>query len=121
MRKRVVGMVNLDTLAIDGVYSITNISTKAMVEWFRRVAKAKGMTLGEYAIWGGDSDSTSFKRGGMEAISIAGASEATIFDSIHSDKDTMASFSLPHYKLSFLLTLAVLADMDLSARAPGAI
>lgn len=121
VRKRVIGMVNLDTLAIDGNYTITNISTKAMVEWFRRVAKAVKIALGEYAIWGGDSDSTSFKRGGMEAISIAGASENVIFDIIHSDKDTMAAFSLPHYKSAFLLTLATLADMDLSARVPAAI
>ena len=48
----------------------------------------------------------------IPAITVFGASMDVIFDIIHSERDTMAAFSLPHYKNAYLLTLGLLKALD---------
>ena len=64
-------------------------------------------------LWGGDSDSSSFRRAGIPAMTVLGASRDVIWDIIHSENDTIAHFSVFHYRNAFLLTLALIKKLDL--------
>lgn len=105
--------VNLDTLAVDGTFSWTNNSSRALLELVKQTAAEGKFDLKEARLWGGDSDSSSFRRLGIAAMTLFGVSPGRIFDIVHSKKDTMAVFSLPHYKNAYLLTLALLRRLDL--------
>jgi len=119
-RKRIDAMVNLDTLAVDGTFSWRNNSDRSLLDLIQRVAARARLALTETTLWGGDADSSSFRRYGIPAITVFGASQDVIFDIIHSERDTIAAFSLPHYKNAFLLTLETmktLAEKPLSGFA----
>jgi len=105
-------VINLDTLAVNGTFSWENNSTRSLLDLTREVADAEKLDLTEATLNGGDADSSTFRRVGMPAMTLFGASEDVIFDIIHSAKDNMASFSLPHYKNAYLLTLALLKALD---------
>jgi len=111
-RSRIDSMVNLDTLAVDGTYSWKNNSTRALLDLIRAVAAREKFDLSETALWGGDADSSSFRRAGIAAMTVFGASPDLIFDIIHSEKDTVAYFSLPHYRNAYGLVLALLRVLD---------
>ena len=111
-RKNIAAMINLDTLGVDGTYSWKNNSTRSLLDFFMAQSKKTGLGLEEIVLWGGDSDSSSFKRIGRPAMTLFGASEPVIWEIIHSDNDTVAYFSLPHYKNSYLLTRAVVEALD---------
>lgn len=111
-RKQIVAMVNLDTLAVNGTFSWKNNSTRSLLDLIRRTADREKLDLLESYLNGGDADSSTFKRVGIPAMTVFGASEDVIFDIIHSGNDTMASFSLAHYKNAYLLVVALLKEMD---------
>lgn len=115
-------MVNLDTLGVDGTYSWKNNSDQGLLRLFAETARARQLDLAEIQLWGGDADSTSFRRAGVPAMTLFGASPEVIFDIIHSEKDNFAAFSLKHYKNSYLLGLAALRALDGSGRpAPASL
>lgn len=110
-RKRIDAMVNLDTLAVDGTFSWKNNSDRSLLGLIQRVAERTGLALKETTLWGGDADSSTFRRYGIPAMTVFGASQDVIFDIIHSERDTIAAFSLPHYKNAFSLVLATMTDL----------
>jgi hypothetical protein len=114
-RGRIDAMINLDTLAVDGTFSWKNNSDRSLLGLIRRVAEKTKLSLREMTLWGGDSDSSSFRRYGIPAMTVLGASNDRIWDIVHSERDTIAEFSLPHYKNAFLLTLATMKEL---ANAP---
>ncbi|MEE8424769.1 MAG: M28 family peptidase [Elusimicrobiota bacterium] len=118
-KKNIDSMVNLDTLAVDGTYSWQNKSDRVLLDKAMAVALEKGYDLEEVRFWGGDSDQTSFRRAGIPGMMFYGASDDVIWDIIHSENDTMAHFSLPHYKNAYLLTLALLKHLDLNPSRRG--
>lgn len=111
-RGRVEAMINLDTLAVDGTFSWRNNSDRPLLDRVREAARAAGRALAEMVLWGGDSDSSSFRRAGIPAMTLLGASNDVIWDIIHSARDTIASFSLPHYVNAYHLTLELLKSLD---------
>lgn len=111
-RGRIDAMINLDTLAVDGTFSWKNNSDQALLDAIRQTATEGAFELQELRLSGGDSDSSSFRRAGMLAMTVLGASNEVIWDIIHSENDTMKWFSLPHYKNAYLLTLALLRRLD---------
>ena len=111
-RGKIDAMVNLDTLAVDGTFSWKNNSTRALLDRVKAVAAASKHDLTEASLHGGDSDSSTFRRAGIPAMTIYGASPDVIFDIVHSENDTMAAFSLDHYRNAFLLTLELLKSLD---------
>lgn len=114
---RMDGMLNLDTLAVDGTYSWQNRSDRKLLELIREVSKRKGLGLKEEFFLGGDSDSSSFRRAGVLAMTVFGCSPERISDIIHSEKDTIAYFSLPHYKNALVLSYFFVLALD-QGRAP---
>lgn len=117
-RAKIDAMVNLDTLAVDGTFSWKNNSTRALLDRVKAVAAASKHDLTEAYLSGGDADSSTFKQAGIPAITIFGASQDVIFDIIHSENDTMAAFSLDHYRNAFLLTLELLKSLDREKLGP---
>lgn len=113
-REKIKAMINLDTLGVDGTFSVKNLSDRVLLDATRRVAAAEGLPVAEIS-YAGDSDSSTFRRAGIKAMTMAGATPEIIFDIIHSENDTMAYFSLPHYKNAYLLTLALLKSLDRAA------
>lgn len=111
-RAKIQAMVNLDTLAVDGTFSWLNNSDRALLDRADRVAAAAGLDLERKGLRGGDSDHSSFRRYGIPAMMFFGASENVIWDIIHSQNDTYASFSLPHYVNNYEVALAMLKDLD---------
>jgi hypothetical protein len=111
-REKIDADINLDTLAVDGTYSWARKSTKALLELTQKVAEKEKLSVKERILWGGDADSSSFRRFGIAAMTLFGVSPERIFDIVHSENDTMAVFSMPHYKNAYLLALAVLRALD---------
>jgi Zn-dependent M28 family amino/carboxypeptidase len=111
-------MINLDTLAVDGTFSWKNNSAKILLALIQKVAAKERLQLLETILHGGDTDSSTFLKAGIAAMTVFGASPEVIFDIIHSAKDTMAVFSLAHYKNAYLLTLALLRVLDASPVGP---
>jgi len=105
-------MVNLDTLGVDGTYSWKNNSDANLLQEFREVADREKLDLTEMYLDGGDADSSSFRKAGVRAITIFGASPDVIFDIIHSSRDNFGVFNLKHYVNSFELTAAALLSLD---------
>lgn len=120
-RKKVDSMVNLDTLAVDGTYSWKNNSTKSLLDLIKKVAAQEKLALEEARLDGGDADSSTFRRAGIPAITVFGASMDVIFDIIHSERDNIAAFSLPHYKNAYLVTLALLKALDKTPVRPAVV
>jgi len=117
-RKKIDAMVNLDTLAVDGTFSWQNNSTKTLLDMVKKVAAKEKYDLKEERLWGGDADSSSFREFGIAAMTLFGVSPERIFDIVHSENDTMAVFSMPHYKNAYLLTLALLKFLNLTPVGP---
>ncbi|MCX5795633.1 MAG: M28 family peptidase [Elusimicrobia bacterium] len=117
-RKKIDANVNLDTLAVDGTFSWQNNSTRSLLDLVQKVATQSKLDLKEAYLDGGDADSSSFRRYGIAAVTLFGASMDVIFDIIHSERDTMAAFSMPHYKNAYLLTLALLKMLNLTPVGP---
>jgi len=111
-RGKIDSMVNLDTLGVDGTFSWKNNSDREMLDLAMKTSKESGRKLEEVRLWGGDADSSSFRRYGIPAITLFGASQKVIFDIIHSANDTIKAFVFPHYKNAYLLTLAYLQKLD---------
>jgi hypothetical protein len=117
-RKKIDADINLDTLAVDGTFSWQNNSTRTLLDMINKVAAQSKLDVKETYLDGGDADSSSFRRYGIAAVTLFGASLEVIFDIIHSERDTMAAFSMPHYKNAFLLTLALLKFLNLTPVGP---
>ncbi|MBI5208439.1 MAG: M28 family peptidase [Elusimicrobia bacterium] len=113
-RARIDAMLNLDTLAVDGTYSWKNNSDKPLLERIKAVASQAALALKEVVFWGGDADSSSFRNAGIQAITVFGASEDVIWDTIHGPNDTIAAFSIKHYRNTYDLMLAMLKSLDSS-------
>ena len=111
-RAKIDAMINLDTLAVDGTFSWQNNSTRPLLDRFAEVSRESGRALDERRLNGGDSDSSSFRRAGIPAMTLYGASEGVIFDVVHGPNDNMRAFKLEHYKNAYFLTLAVAKSLD---------
>lgn len=111
-KARIAADQNLDTLGVDGTFSWGNNGTRSLLDALKALASRLKYELQEVVFHGGDADSSSFLDAGIAAITVLGLSPEKIFDIIHSDKDTMAVFSLPHYRNAFLLTLEFLKFLD---------
>lgn len=117
-RAKIDANVNLDTLAVDGTFSWQNNSTKSLLEMVKKVADAEKLDHKAERLWGGDADSSSFRRYGIAALTLFGVTPERIFDIVHSENDTMAVFSMPHYKNAFLLALALVKALNLTPVGP---
>ncbi|MDD5629575.1 MAG: M20/M25/M40 family metallo-hydrolase, partial [Elusimicrobia bacterium] len=117
-RAKIDANVNLDTLAVDGTFSWKNNSTESLLEMVKKVAEQEKLDHQPARLWGGDADSSSFRRYGIAALTLFGVSPERIFDIVHSENDTMAVFSMPHYKNAFLLALALVKALNLSPVGP---
>lgn len=112
MRSRVTAMVNLDTLAVDGTYAWKNNSDESLISLALRVAQAKGLKLVSAILNGGDSDSSSFRRAGIAAMTIFGCSEEMIWKILHSKEDTIKHFSLAHYSNAYNVVLELIKELS---------
>jgi len=119
-RKKIVADINLDTLAVDGTYSWKNNSTRSLLDLVKKVAAGEKLDLKEQTLWGGDADSSSFRAYGIAAMTLFGVSPERVFDIVHSPNDTMAVFSMAHYRNAFLLTVALLKALNLLPVTPDA-
>jgi hypothetical protein len=123
-KSKIEAMVNLDTLAVDGTFSWKNNSSRTLLDLIKKVAAKEKLDLAEINLWGGDADSTSFRQLGILAMTIFGASPEVVFDIVHSERDTMAAFSMPHYRNAYMLALALLKTLNLgpvSAKTASAV
>lgn len=111
-RAKIDSMLNLDTLAVDGTFSWDNNSTPEMLKRVMAVAKAEKRDLVQARLDGGDADSSTFRWAKIPAMTLFGASQDVIFDIIHSSRDNMAAFNLDHYRNAYLLSLALLKELD---------
>jgi len=119
---RIDSMINLDTLGVDGTFSWGNNSTRSLLDLVQQVAAAEKRDLREITLWGGDADSSTFRDHDIAAVTLFGASPDVIWDIIHSAADTIAAFSLPHYRNAYLLTLAFIKALDKQpVKAPGGV
>ncbi|MDX6768897.1 MAG: M20/M25/M40 family metallo-hydrolase [Elusimicrobiota bacterium] len=117
-RAKIDAMVNLDTLAVDGTFAWQGNSTQVLVDRIVQVAAATNHPAQAARLTGGDADSSVFRRAGIPAVTVFGASQDVIFDIIHSENDNMAAFNFVHYKNAYELVIEVLKSLD--ARPLGA-
>lgn len=117
-RAKIDAMINLDTLAVDGTFSWKNNSTRALLDRMAQVSRESGHAMKEDYLHGGDADSSTFRDAGIPAVTMYGASQDVIFDIVHSENDTMAAFSLAHYKNAYLLVLEAIRSLDRTPLGP---
>lgn len=117
-RAKIDAMINLDTLAVDGTFSWKNNSTRALLDRMAQVSRESGHAMKEDYLHGGDADSSTFRDAGIPAVTMYGASQDVIFDVIHNEHDTMAAFSLAHYKNAYLLVLEAIKSLDRTPLGP---
>lgn len=117
-RAKIDAMINLDTLAVDGTFSWKNNSTRALLDRMAQVSRESGHAMKEDYLNGGDADSSIFRDAGIPAVTMYGASQDVIFDVIHNENDTMAAFSLAHYKNAYLLVLEAIKSLDRTPLGP---
>ena len=110
---------NLDTLGVDGTFSWQNNSTRWMLDRIMETAKRLQYRLEEIELDGGDSDSSTFRWNDVAAMTVFGCSPEKIFDIANTAADTIAWFSMPHFKNAYLLTLEFLKVMDKLPAQPG--
>ena len=103
---------NLDTLGVDGTFSWQNNSTRWMLDRIMETAQRFKYELQETYLDGGDSDSSTFLSIEVPGMTVFGASPEKIFDIANTAADTIAFFSMPHFKNAYLLTLEFLKVMD---------
>jgi len=119
VRSKMDAMINLDTLAVDGTFSWKNNSDRPLLDAVAEAAREGGFQLVEQRLWGGDSDSSSFRRAGIPAMTLFGASPDIIWDILHSENDNFSHFSIDHYRNIFYLTAALLKRLDPKPGRPG--
>lgn len=111
-KAKIVAMVNLDTLAVDGTYTWANNSDDFLIQLALKVAKAKGLKLTNEQLNGGDSDSSTFRRAGILGMTIFGCSEAMIWKILHSKEDTIKHFSLAHYSNTYNVVIELIKELS---------
>lgn len=117
-RAKIDAMVNLDTLAVDGTFAWQGNSTQVLVDRIVQVGAATNHPAQAARLTGGDADSSTFRRAGIPAVTVFGASQDVIFDIIHSENDSMAAFNFTHYKNAYLLIIEVLKSLDARPLGP---
>lgn len=71
-RKSYCAMVNIDSLGLSSPVVAENLSSLKLVNFAQRLAKEKKMSFGRAPLEGGNSDSTSFHRKNIPALTIHG-------------------------------------------------
>lgn len=133
--KRVESNINLDTLAIKGggtlvwdngdgwasAKAMLDAAERAVAEENARRSASDRLTLKREPLNGGDADSSSYRDAGVPwYATFFGGSEELIFSIIHSPRDNFGAFSLPIYKETYFVTLAILKYLDLHGIPAGA-
>lgn len=133
--KRVEANINIDTLAIKGGGTLVwdngdgwasakdflDAADRAVAEENAKRPANDQLTLRREPLNGGDADSSSYRDAGVPWYgTFFGGSEDLIFSIIHTPRDNFGAFSLPIYRESYFVTLAVLKYLDKHGiRVPG--
>ena len=133
--KRVESNINIDTLAIKGggtlvwdngdgwasAKEMLDAADRAVAEENAKRPANDQLNLRREPLNGGDADSSSYRDAGVPwYATFFGGSEDLIFSIIHTPRDNFGAFSLPIYRESYFVTLAVLRYLDAHGhRIPG--
>jgi hypothetical protein len=133
--KRVEANINIDTLAIKGGGTLVwdngdgwasakdflDAADRAVTEENAKRSANDQLVLKREPLNGGDADSSSYRDAGVPWYgTFFGGSEDLIFSIIHTPRDNFGAFSLPIYRESYFVTLAVLRYLDAHGiRVPG--
>ena len=104
-------MINIDSLGMGVPQVADNMSNKKLIDFADSLAKEMKMSFAHGPVTGGDSDSTSFNRKGIPALTI----HAMTNDwpkILHSDNDNTSKVNHGSVYLGYRLALALLVRVD---------
>jgi Iap family predicted aminopeptidase len=104
-------MINIDSLGLGMTQVADNMSNKKLVDFVENLAKEMKMPFAHGVVAGGDSDSTSFNRKKIPALTI----HAMTNDwpkILHSSNDTSSKINQESVYLGYRLALALLVRID---------
>jgi len=104
-------MINIDSLGLDMPQVADNMSNKRLVEFAEGVAKAMKAPFAHGLLKGGDSDSTSFNRKGIPALTIHSLTNDWP-KILHSSNDNPSKINHDSVYLGYRLALALLIRID---------
>jgi Iap family predicted aminopeptidase len=104
-------MINIDSLGLGVAQVADNMSTKKLVDFAESMAKEMKAPFAHGLVAGGDSDSTSFNRKGIPALTIHSLTNEWP-KILHSDNDIPSKVNHDSVYLGYRLALALLVRVD---------
>jgi Iap family predicted aminopeptidase len=104
-------MINIDSLGLGGPQVADNMSTKKLVDFTESLAKDMKMSFAHGPVTGGNSDSSSFNRKGIPALTIHALTNEWQ-KILHSSNDNPSKVNHDSVYLGYRLALALLVRID---------
>jgi Iap family predicted aminopeptidase len=104
-------MINIDSLGLGVAQVADNMSTKKLVDFAESLAKEMKAPFAHGPVAGGDSDSTSFNRKGIPALTIHSLTNEWP-KILHSNNDNPSKVNHESVYLGYRLALALLVRLD---------
>src|SRR5215510_8538014 len=104
-------MINIDSLGLGAAQVADNMSTKKLVDFAESLAKEMNAPFAHGLLAGGDSDSTSFNRKGIPALTIHSLTKEWR-KILHSSNDNPSKVNHESVYLGYRLALALLVRVD---------
>jgi len=104
-------MINIDSLGLGGAQVADNMSNKKLIDFVDSLAKEMKAPFAHGQLAGGDSDSTSFNRKGIPALTIHGLTNDWQ-KTLHSNNDQPSKVNADSVYLGYRLALALLIRID---------
>ncbi|MGE0101865.1 MAG: M28 family metallopeptidase [Blastocatellales bacterium] len=110
-RKSYCAMVNIDSLGLSSPVVAENLSSLKLVSFAQRLAKEKKLSFGRAPLEGGNSDSTSFHRKNIPALTIHGLGNRWKYV-LHTSDDTQDRVKFDKMHEGYRLAMELLAGID---------
>lgn len=108
---QVCAMINMDSFGLGAAQAAANLSSRKLMDLAATLAKRMQMPYGDAAVYGGDSDSSSFIAKQIPAITLHGVTSDWP-KILHSDKDKTATVNAFAVYLGYRLALGLVIEIN---------
>ncbi len=110
-KKNYCAMVNFDSFGFSDLWALENASDKKLIEIAANVAEKRKLEFAVINYMGASSDSKSFKKAGIPAITLSGL-DTNWRDYLHQDKDRVENINFDKIYENFQFSLEYLKEID---------
>ncbi|MDQ3634666.1 MAG: M28 family metallopeptidase [Acidobacteriota bacterium] len=110
-KKNYCAMVNFDSFGFTSLWSLESTSDKKLIEIAANVAEKRKLEFAVINYMGASSDSKSFKKAGIPAITLSGL-DTNWRDYLHQDKDRVENINFDKIYENFQFSINYLKEID---------